>query len=412
MKSLWKAALAISLAFGGVAAFAAIPQGNGASTALPKLVRASCNDPNTCVALSNSGNGAALEARAVNDAAIEGRSAHAQTGLPNPSHIAGTLFGQDVSTTPAGIENTSAGVAGLADSGLGVLGISRTNNGTVGLTFNDGSKTRLGKLGVFGYDRALDTSGANAGVAGQSAYGIGVSGISFNATGVIGATLASSAKATTNYSGFGVQGFDFSSDGGRGNVGVSAISGGTALLAIGGAPLQPAGKPQRAAILSFCAGAPAFVAKDANGATLMTLDCKGNLTIAGHITQTGSPATTPTRATVEETGSSALTNGARFVQLSGAFVGATDRRAAYAVLLTPGGESRGLYVTKAATGFLVRESDRGRSNVAFDYRVVGTPLQGAKVDAADERANSHLEIQELRSLVQRLRSWHGHALQP
>lgn len=336
-----------------------------------------------------------------------------QTGLPNPAHITGALFGHDVSTTPAGIENTSAGVAGLTESGLGVLGISSTNNGTVGLTFNDGSKTAQGKQGVFGYDRALDTSGFNSGVTGQSAYGLGVNGISFNSTGVFGITFASSAKATTNYSGFGVQGIDFSSDGGLGNVGVSAISNGTAVLAIGGAPLQPTGKPQRAAVLSFCAGAPAFVAKDGTtGTTLMTLDCKGNLTISGHFTQPAASAATPTRATVEETGSAALSSGARFVPLSATFVNATDRRAVYAVLLTPGGESRGLYVTKAATGFMVRENDGGRSNVAFDYRVVGTPVAAANVAAADDRASSNLEVQELRSLVQRLRSVHGHALQP
>jgi hypothetical protein len=43
----------------------------------------------------------------------------------------------------------------------------------------------------------------------------------------------------------------------------------------------------------------------------------------------------------------------------------------YHVFLTPKGECRGLYISKeSATGFEVHELGGGRSNVAFDYRVV------------------------------------------
>jgi hypothetical protein len=181
------------------------------------------------------------------------------------------------------------------------------------------------------------------------------------------------------------------------------------------APLQASGKPPRPAILDICSGAPAFVAKDANGNKLMSLDCKGNLSLSGHLTQTaatvdGSSALVHvergTRATIEETGSAALVNGERFVPLSRDFANVTDRRASYAVLLTPGGESRGLYVTKASNGFIVRENGGARSNVAFDYRIVGAALRETNATATVDAASSR-EIKQLRAMVQRLRSRHA-----
>ena len=154
----------------------------------------------------------------------------------------------------------------------------------------------------------------------------------------------------------------------------------------------------------------------------MSLDCKGNLTIAGHFTQ---PAATTaatvdgssalvhvergTSATIEETGSAALINGVRFVPLSANFANVTDRRAAYAVLLTPGGESHGLYVIKASNGFTVRENGGARSNIPFDYRVVGTALRETSTAASTSDAGSINEAKELRAMVNRLQSRHAAA---
>ena len=51
----------------------------------------------------------------------------------------------------------------------------------------------------------------------------------------------------------------------------------------------------------------------------------------------------------------------------------TDHRWYY-VFLTPLGDTRVLYVSrKAALGFQVREVERGRGNLDFDYRIVAHP---------------------------------------
>jgi hypothetical protein len=97
----------------------------------------------------------------------------------------------------------------------------------------------------------------------------------------------------------------------------------------------------------------------------------------------------------------------RFVPLSAGFANVTDRHAMYAVLLTPGAESRGLYAIKSSSGFTVRENGGGRSNVPFDYRVVGTAIHETSTAASNADAGSSLEMKELRATVERLRSRHG-----
>ncbi len=351
--------ITVSVAFAGaiaVTVMGARSSLSAATTAVANVISATCHDSVACVHLVNAGTGVVISAEALKNHAIVGTTDLTQTGLGDAAHYVGGVVGVNKTHVPGG-KNTSAAVVGVSGGdALGVLGISQSHNGTSGQTFNDGSKTGNYAFGVFGFDRALDTSGYNDGVYGVTTYGIGAEGegLGFNSLGVVGGTASASATATTVYSGVGVSGYDFSSDGGLGNVGVGAYSNGTALLAMSYAALQPAGNPRRPAILDICGGSPAFVAKDANGNKLMSLDCKGNLTIAGHFTQ---PAATTaatvdgssapvhvergTSATIEETGSAALINGVRFVPLSADFANVTDRRAAYAVLLTPAAKAAG-----------------------------------------------------------------------
>jgi hypothetical protein len=50
-------------------------------------------------------------------------------------------------------------------------------------------------------------------------------------------------------------------------------------------------------------------------------------------------------------------------------------RDVYRVVVTPDGDTRGLYVAaKTPTGFTARESQGGHSTVTFDYRIVATQL--------------------------------------
>jgi hypothetical protein len=52
-----------------------------------------------------------------------------------------------------------------------------------------------------------------------------------------------------------------------------------------------------------------------------------------------------------------------------------DLRDGYRVFVTPEGDSKGLYVAKAAGGFFVREQQGGRSTLPFDYRIVAKPRE-------------------------------------
>jgi hypothetical protein len=81
-----------------------------------------------------------------------------------------------------------------------------------------------------------------------------------------------------------------------------------------------------------------------------------------------------TRATLEDTGSSRLSGGEAAVRFAPAFARTIDASRGYQVFLTPGGDTRGLYVaSKYEGGFIVRESEHGRSSIPFDYRVVAHP---------------------------------------
>ena len=84
-------------------------------------------------------------------------------------------------------------------------------------------------------------------------------------------------------------------------------------------------------------------------------------------------------ATIEDVGTAHIAGGRGHVALDPAFASSTDR-SGYYVFLTPMGDTRGLYVSaKTVAGFDVRESQGGRSTVAFDYRIVAHPL-GADYD--------------------------------
>jgi len=77
-----------------------------------------------------------------------------------------------------------------------------------------------------------------------------------------------------------------------------------------------------------------------------------------------------TMQTMEDFGTAALINGSGTVNLDPSFVKMTDG-AVYQVFLTPDGDSHGLYVAqKTPSAFTVRESQGGRSSLAFDYRIV------------------------------------------
>jgi hypothetical protein len=79
-------------------------------------------------------------------------------------------------------------------------------------------------------------------------------------------------------------------------------------------------------------------------------------------------------ATIEDVGTARTSGGVATVQIDPAFASVVDHKWYY-VFLTPLGDTRGLYVSiKTASAFQVRENERGRSNVAFDYRIIAHPV--------------------------------------
>jgi hypothetical protein len=156
----------------------------------------------------------------------------------------------------------------------------------------------------------------------------------------------------------------------------------------------------------FCSGALPVVELDeqdsptdileafnTNTTEVFRLDDGGNVTITGTIKTSGSChlgcAVTPrlpgnhvvsyspreSLPTMEDFGEGQLVGGRAFVSLDPAFANVIDSRANYLVFITPEGDNRGLYVTqKSARGFAVRESQGGRSSLAFSYRIVAKPF--------------------------------------
>jgi len=86
-------------------------------------------------------------------------------------------------------------------------------------------------------------------------------------------------------------------------------------------------------------------------------------------------ASESTSQIIEDFGSARLGGGIANVQIGSDFASLMARNTDYYVFLTPLGESRGLYVSmKTPYGFQVRENERGRSPLAFDYRIVARPI--------------------------------------
>jgi len=232
----------------------------------------------------------------------------------------------------------------------GVLGFS-AGDGVDGLT-----RSVSGKAGVRGISRG--TAGLATGVIGSSSNGDGVAGFS-----------------TGHALDAGVRG---SSNAGEGVNAETTGAGATALRAD-----------------ANNATAYIFVGTNPKNKTNCTMDPSANLTCTGTITGGASLqsrhrnsrgerviayAPESATATIEDVGTARLVGGIANVRLDPSFAAMTDKRWYY-VFLTPLGDTRGLYVSvKTASGFQVRETERGRGNLEFDYRIVAHPI-----DAPNDR---------------------------
>lgn len=123
-------------------------------------------------------------------------------------------------------------------------------------------------------------------------------------------------------------------------------------------------------------GGNCLIDKDAN------LTCSGSISGAGTLTRHRNSSGQEVRAyeaesataTIEDVGTARITGGVANVRIDPAFASVIDHKWYY-VFLTPLGDTRGLYVSaKTPAAFQVREVERGRSSLEFDYRIVAHPM--------------------------------------
>ncbi len=87
----------------------------------------------------------------------------------------------------------------------------------------------------------------------------------------------------------------------------------------------------------------------------------------------------------EDFGSGRLSNGEAVIHLDPVFAQTVNTGMDYHVFPVPNGDCKGLYVAeKTASGFVVRELGAGKSNIAFDYRIVARRKGYENIRLADK----------------------------
>jgi len=327
--------------------------------------------------------------------------------------------------------STGPGLEGISAKGKGVIGLTNfrstsSSNGQAGVLGQDSSTSGTNDAGVKGNSPkgfgVLGTSTSGTAVEGVSSSGVGGQFGSTNARGMIvtstnddGIDAFTSHNSTTSGFGrYGVIGSDASTDGGHLNVGVlGASSNGPGVSAVsanfigeevtGGGQTSTAvypalsvnGNTNASELVDACnSSGPNPCRSDAGQpAPQFELFADGGIVITGKIFTSGSCSSgcapspssgekrvqlfTPQESlpTVEDLGEAQLTGGRTYVRIDRAFANTMDGRAAYMVVITPEGDSNGLYViNKTAAGFEVHENRGGRSTLAFSYRIVAKPF--------------------------------------
>ena len=331
-----------------------------------------CATSDACIAAANSKNGAGVFGSSTAGAGVQGTSSSGDgvvassttgrgvyassakgngvTGLGNTFGVVGATGGQAM--FPA---NNAGGVWGFGPS-IGVLG---TTSGT--------------GYGVYGV-KGLTTSGT--GVLGEaSADGVGTRGESHSGLGVYASSVTGTALRAYSTGGTGLR--SDIAGGGFSVVGTSVNGAGAGADFEGGrygivGRAQPTGFP--------------LVLTDSSYHNIFYVSGTGDIYYSGNFysfARTGSGSIvssfTPasTEPTVEDAGSAKLVMGVATVALDRTFAVARDPNATYRVFLTPDGDTRGLYVArKSSRDFVVREIQGGRSNLAFDYRILATSRGG------------------------------------
>jgi len=350
-------------------------------------------------------------------AAFDGKAAAAMFSIVTCGTATACAGGNNTGTGP-GVSASSKSNYGLKATTVkgpaAILGSNATNLAGNAAISGQSSNWAYGVIG---------NSFNNTGVLGESTNGTGVDGIG-GPTGVYGqgssfglyASTPSGGVSAIYALGASVDGAQIFSDSGRGilaqnGCGGGCVNGNPAIEAVsnvagegvdaftsgelagrfennGGSP-QGDGMETYGQYIGLIARAPAsggypFVATDLNNNDLFFVDGGGNVYYHGSLinflhTRDGNMAksfsTSSTTPSIEDNGSARLVAGVAQIALNPAFARSIDGQRPYQVMLTPDGDTRGLYIAqKTPTSFTVREVQGGHSSIAFDYHVYATKL--------------------------------------
>jgi hypothetical protein len=309
-------------------------------------------------------------------------------GTTNPGGAALTAVSNNANTAVLGQNKTTDGngvegdTSGTIDFNSGVIGASLANNGVTYGVNGTNNSTDFFAAGVEGDSFA--TSGQALGTVGTTA--------SPNGTGVWGLALGiSNTGKGIGCCPVGVWGDTASNAGGAAGL-VGTADDGRAIYLENN---SPSGVPT-AFMRQDASGQLALVAGGLTAAC--TIDTNGHENCPGNFSTTASVNSGKRQVALysvespqnwfEDFGSGQLAGGTASVTLEGTFAQTVNASSEYHVFLTPEGDCRGLYVSKKTpAGFEVRELGGGRSNVAFDYRIVAMRrgFEGIRMEDMTER---------------------------
>lgn len=317
-------------------------------------------------------------------------------------------------TIGAGLQGITAGTSGLSAGVRGLDSATNTgyNDGVLGIVTNGGYGVD-GTSGdnALGGVRGIATTGI--GTYGRSSSSYGAFGTSATSAGVVGTSFSSSGVYAASSSGTGLEAHSSTGSAGRFFAGNgTAIEGNTStgygLIARTGGSVgayvtnsNGNGTDITGSYIGLLGRSNAYpmLLTNASAANLFYVDGSGNVwshgtyntfarTRSGQSTLAYSPQTTA--PSVEDVGAAQLVNGTATIRFDTAFAASIDGQSAYHVFLTPGGDTRGLFVAvKTPTGFVVRETQGGRGTLSFDYRIVASAVGRGSERMAFVRANSN-----------------------
>jgi hypothetical protein len=302
--------------------------------------------------------------------AIPGPSAppNTEAGVAGSSTYGVGVYGTNTSIAtpgPTAAPYTDSGVAGISSTGAGVYAASSTGIGLFA-TSNDDALVASSQTGysVYGISAAgsVGRLGEQSGT-GVEAIGAG-SNSSYPAVKIMekDSTTPDLIDAYRNFNGsqilaFDVQGTSQDRSGDAFQAGVDMQMSGD--LYLGGQIFQncetfPVTSSTKCATVSL--GSESTSVESANGT---------------RVAMYGMHEAAPT---VEMAGGAELVNGRAYVALDPHFAQTMSMRSPYRVFITPGGDSRGVFVSnRTPQGFEVHENGGGRSTLAFDYRILAEP---------------------------------------